>query len=387
MSKIKILKAHYYYLEYLNKKYSETVGLPNESYENQYEFIMSDKYAWADTWKKNLEKTGDYEVMEIISNGEIIQKQWAKENDFKYNGDSWLFEIIEKQIEEFKPDILFIVDNANFTQERLFSLKEKFKNIKLCIGYDGIAINDVQRFLAYDIVLSCLEDTAHYYSKQSGKEGYFFPLAFEKTCLDKIIDRPANIPFSFIGSLVQGQGYHNQRTQDILQLCRKTPIKLYTSGLNEPYEPFRYLQRNRLKKGQFREFWDVFTIGRRAKEPVFGMDMYQLLADSKMTFNSHIDSAGNKAANMRLFEATGVGTCLVTDYKDNLSDFFDINNEVVTYKSIPECIDKVKNLLRDEPLRKKIAAAGQSKTLSTHTYQNRVEQFSIFLKMKMEQKL
>ena len=157
--------------------------------------------------------------------------------------------------------------------------------------------------------------------------------------------------------------------------------------MNEPYEPFRYLQRNRLKKGQFREFWDVFTIGRRAKEPVFGMDMYQLLADSKMTFNSHIDSAGNKAANMRLFEATGVGTCLVTDYKDNLSDFFDINNEVVTYKSIPECIDKVKNLLRDEPLRKKFAAAGQSKTLSTHTYQNRVEQFSIFLKMKMEQKL
>ena len=46
--------------------------------------------------------------------------------------------------------------------------------------------------------------------------------------------------------------------------------------------------------------------------------MYQALRRSLITLNSHIDMVGREAGNARLFEATGVGTFLLTDFKDNL---------------------------------------------------------------------
>jgi spore maturation protein CgeB len=77
---------------------------------------------------------------------------------------------------------------------------------------------------------------------------------------------------------------------------------------------------------------------------------------------------------MRLFEATGVGTCLVTDWKENLSELFSLDSEVVTYKSVQECIEKIQWLLKNSDRRKEIASAGQRRTLQDHTYANRVNE-------------
>ena len=43
---------------------------------------------------------------------------------------------------------------------------------------------------------------------------------------------------------------------------------------------------------------------------------------------------------MRLFEATGSGACLVTDWKENLGELFEPDVEVVTYRSVAECVKK-----------------------------------------------
>ncbi|MCC7050651.1 MAG: glycosyltransferase family 1 protein, partial [Bacteroidia bacterium] len=77
---------------------------------------------------------------------------------------------------------------------------------------------------------------------------------------------------------------------------------------------------------------------------------------------------------IRLFEATGIGTCLITDYKDNMSTLFEIDKEVVTYKNMSDCVDKVKWLLNNPEERNKIAKAGQERALKSHTVKNRVAQ-------------
>ena len=93
---------------------------------------------------------------------------------------------------------------------------------------------------------------------------------------------------------------------------------------------------------------------------------------SKITINRHIDVAENYANNMRLYEATGCGALLVTDYKDNLSELFVPDQEVVTYRSVEEAVDKIKYYLSHEDERSKIAKAGKERTLSEHTYYNRM---------------
>jgi spore maturation protein CgeB len=111
---------------------------------------------------------------------------------------------------------------------------------------------------------------------------------------------------------------------------------------------------------------------RRFLQPaVFGLDMYRTLMRSKLSFNSHIDIAVNSASNMRLFEATGVGSCLVTDWKANLTRLFEPDLEVVTYKSAAECVEKVQWLLAHPAERQAIAQAGQKRTLTDHTYVQR----------------
>ena len=40
--------------------------------------------------------------------------------------------------------------------------------------------------------------------------------------------------------------------------------------------------------------------------------MYKILGRSKISFNRHINTAENNANNMRLYEATGMGSLLLT---------------------------------------------------------------------------
>jgi spore maturation protein CgeB len=108
--------------------------------------------------------------------------------------------------------------------------------------------------------------------------------------------------------------------------------------------------------------------------PLFGIEMFKALSKSKIGFNSHGGVAGEYAANVRLFEVTGVGSCLLTDHKKNINDFFEPDKEVVTYKSADECIEKVNWLLSHPTELKQISIAGQQKTLRDHTFARRAEE-------------
>lgn len=78
---------------------------------------------------------------------------------------------------------------------------------------------------------------------------------------------------------------------------------------------------------------------------------------------------------MRLFEATGVGTCLLTDWKENLSSLFDVDREVVTYRSTEECLERMHYLQNNPDVCSAIAQAGQKRTLRDHTFAHRAQRF------------
>jgi spore maturation protein CgeB len=108
--------------------------------------------------------------------------------------------------------------------------------------------------------------------------------------------------------------------------------------------------------------------------------MFQVLHDSKITLNTHADTSTRYASNMRLFETTGVGTCLLTDWKENLFELFEPDREVVAYCSAEDCVEKVRWLLNHPKEREAIAKAGQSRTLEAHTFSHRALQLDELLK-------
>lgn len=75
---------------------------------------------------------------------------------------------------------------------------------------------------------------------------------------------------------------------------------------------------------------------------------------------------------MRLFEATGMGACLLTDRASNLSELFEADREVVTYGSADECVEKALYLLSHDAERESIARAGHARTMKEHTLAHRL---------------
>ena len=66
------------------------------------------------------------------------------------------------------------------------------------------------------------------------------------------------------------------------------------------------------------------------QDPNFGVEYYQNINNSKISLNIHAESMGNTAANIRLFEITGMQSCLLTEDFENLSDLFEKDHEVIT---------------------------------------------------------
>lgn len=117
--------------------------------------------------------------------------------------------------------------------------------------------------------------------------------------------------------------------------------------------------------------------------PLYGLEMLRALSKAKIGLNVHIDAAGEYAGNMRLFEVTSVGSCLVTEHKKNIRDLFEPDKEIMTYKSVDECVEKIKWLLEHPKEREDIAKTGQARTLKEHTYKKRAEELNEIIKANL----
>ena len=83
---------------------------------------------------------------------------------------------------------------------------------------------------------------------------------------------------------------------------------------------------------------------------------------------------------MRLFEATGAGSLLITDRKSNLGEYFEIGTEVLAYETFDEAADLVKWSLANEDKSSDIAIAGQKRTLKDHTYAHVTQKLDAILR-------
>ncbi|MCZ6874420.1 MAG: glycosyltransferase, partial [bacterium] len=180
----------------------------------------------------------------------------------------------------------------------------------------------------------------------------YFNLGFEPRILKRSQKRETHYQVVFVGGLSVS---HRERIRFLEAIAARHPLALWGYGLDVLglRSPLRAVHRG--------EAW--------------ALDMYNVLYNADITLNYHIGAAGNYANNMRLYEATGVGTLLITDYKDNLRTLFEPGKEIIGYRSAEECIELITYYLAHEEERKAIASAGQRRTLSEHTYYFRMQEF------------
>ena len=382
---MRILVLNADYPRFLNWFYRRHPGLKNAYYAAQMAARNASLFGVADFYSRNFAALG-HQAAEIHVNNPWLQAAWAREHGMAVRTEpstaatggavlpAWLQRaaapfkpmlrplarkvglspkldaqaenILLAQIEDFRPDLVLNQDTFHVDTKLMRRIRQ-IGNPTL-IGQIGIAPSRGEDWAVYDLMMSQLSATVDFF-RRLGVRAEVNHLAFEPAILDCLPPAPAtDIDVSFVGTVSPD---HRQRIALLEAVAERYDLKLFG---NPPQALPAASPLHRCFQGE-----------------VWGADMYQALRRSKITLNSHIDMAGREAGNMRLFEATGVGAFLLTDFKDNLNTLFEPDREVAVWRSVDDCAAAIGRAIGDHGGRAAIARAGQARTMAQHTYRHR----------------
>lgn len=371
---MRILIVDTYYSSFLRDFYARHADLSRRPYAEHWRILMDQCFGTADFYSLNLKKLG-HEAEEIVANCEPLQRRWVRENDLDaerrwpvltlrrkhglpfpvlHRDNRWLFDVLLAQVKAYKPDVLYVQNIVWLPQNVLQQAKG---HARLVVGQHATALLQPEVYGGYDLILSSLPNVVVYFRK-IGVRSEFLALGFEASVLERLNRDGLKHQVVHVG----GYGpIHDERNQLLEQVAQRVDVDFWG-----------YDVRNLALDS---------PIHRCYRGEAWGLDMYNIRHNSRITLTKHITSvAGRYANNMTLFEATGVRTCLVTDMKDNLHELFEPDREVVVYTCAEDCIEKVRYLLEHEDERAAIAKAGQERTLREHTWYHRMQELVDILK-------
>jgi spore maturation protein CgeB len=373
---LRIVVTDTVYPQFLEDHYAANPNLAQASYSEQLEALHEASFGTSDAYTHHLRELG-HEALDIIVNCEPLQVAWRRENR-RRGPASWLparagghshrdhpEAIANAQIEAFDPDVVFVHDMLSMSPDHAHRHRNQGR---LLVSQTASRLPAAYVYGAYDFLLSSFHHFVRLFREQ-GIDSEYFQLGFYDRVLERLAragvpTEPAAkrpVPLSFIGGL--DPDVYEAAVPVLEAVASRVPLEVwgYDEDKLAPGSPLR----SRFHGG------------------VWGLDMYRVIAESRITINRHGEIAEGQANNMRLYEATGVGALLLTEAADNLSEILEPGVEVVTYESGEDLVTKIERYLSDDESRIKIAAAGQRRTLAEHSYRERMRELSEMLKARV----
>ena len=391
------------------------------------------------SWAKVMAEQG-FEVFETIYNDTALNAKWAIENGFidVIKKPNAYFEILKEQVKIFRPDIIFVYAGGFFYITK--KLRNELRKIKKDLVFSGFWGDELpsnqnykDEFGDVDIIFTsssiyeshmsanginaitlgnCFDEFAKYEQSHReklydltfcGTSGYAYPDHIQryemlkellKTTKLKIWGYEPSLPY---GRVMQFKmiitKIFSWIPASILNIITKIRVlnklnsfiinasisRVYKVGVKElvfgqsSKNSLYFLRKKPLKK--------LFR-GRLQKPLLSGSKYLELLASSKIVLNIHRDELAD-IGNIRCFEVTGVGSCLLTNHREGMREFFDVDNDIVTFETIEECKEKIDYLLCNPLEMQRIAENGQRATLTKHTVEARYKEAAKHLKFFM----
>jgi spore maturation protein CgeB len=352
---MRILIVDTCYPAFLDAHYVGRPELTELGYEGQWRALMDTCFGTFDAYSHHLRPLG-HEAHEVVANCAPLQRAWAEEQGIE--GDEE--DVLLAQVQEFEPDVVYVQDLHHPSDEALSGFR---RHARLVVGQIASALPGAGRLRSFDLLLTSFPHFVERF-RSLGVDSEYFRIGFDPRVAERLgRDGPAQPQYGvvFVGALNRTQ--HRRANGLLARAARRMPIDFWGYGLRgwPPWSPVR----------------------RRHHGEAWGLDMYRVLRDSRIALNRHIGIAGEYANNMRLFEATGVGSMLLTDEKSNLGELFEPGREVVTYRTADELAERARHYLAHEEERQAIAAAGQERTLRDHGYDRRMVELAALLEARL----
>jgi spore maturation protein CgeB len=346
---VRILIVDTCYEAFLASHYRATPDLAASPYAAQWRSVMGTFFGTADAYSHYLRELG-HDAHEIVVNCEPLQQAWAREHGLEGATPD---DVLLAQADDFQPDVIYLQNLHVLSDATMTALR---RSNALVAGQFASAAPPDRRLRMFDLLLT---SSPHYVERfeRAGVAAEYFRIGFDQRVLDRLDGVPTEHDVVFVGAL---NGLRHRRgNRAIAYAARKLPLDVWGYDLRgrTPWSPLRA----------------------RYHGEAWGIDMFRILASSRIVLNRHIADAHHYANNMRLYEATGVGSLLVTDAKENLPDLFEPGREIVTYRRGNDLVAQVQLYQADEEARREIAAAGQARTLRDHTYAVRMSELAEIL--------
>ncbi len=349
---MRVLIVDTYYPAFLEAHYNRHPGLGDASYTEQWRSLMATLFGTADSYSHYLGQLG-HEAHELIVNCGPLQDAWAREQGLTSGGCVGSaarppqVELVAAQVEEFRPDVLYMQDLTVLEADLLRGLGGG----RLVVGQSGTEPPLPQQLQAFDLILTSFPHFVERF-RALGVATEYFRIGFDPRALARVGEARRDLEVVFIGSLSPSPRWQDNALLN--HAAGRLPLDIWGTGADE------WPRRSALRRRYRGEAW--------------GIEMLRLLGRTRIAINRHGRVAENYANNMRLYEATGMGALLLTESKVNLAELFEVGREVVVYHDERELVERASFYLEHEDERATIAAAGQQRTLGEHTYAHRMRE-------------
>lgn len=309
-----------------------------------------------------------FSAEQIVPKCQPLQYKWAKEHGMR-TLPSWISKglfrwcwqglnknpvlwdcsrILTEQIKRLRPRFIWVFSGVPVSHDDL--RKWRSYTDRILLWWSSPLIPGFP-YEGFDLILSGIPSLVRHFQTQ-GLNAAYLPHAFDHRILQLIPSATDRLPrVAFLGSLSR---YHTERIEFLDSLSRHIKIDFYGHGLD-------FLPNDSPLRTTYHG-------------PAWGRDLYAVYGSYPVVLHKNIDMAGQSASAKRLFEAAGMGACVVTETGEDLGALFQPEREVVTYSSLEECVDKIKYLMENPKEALQIGRMAQNRTLGDHTYEHRVQQ-------------
>jgi hypothetical protein len=376
---VRIAIVDTYYAAFVASFYERKPELREASYEQQHAALIAESFGTSDAYSHHLRALG-HDAVDLIADCTPLQHRWADERGVLRSARRaaaavpgragmlarrrLLREITLRQIDEFRPDVVFCHNLAFFSRAELDRLRKRH----LVVGQIASPLPPDRLVGGFDLVLTSFP---HFVPRirSIGPQSEFFRLAVDPRVVERVRaagvdpeeldDRPYGVVF--VGGV--NPAVHAQGTRLLEELAARFPVDVWGYGADA------------LPPGS--------PILERYHGEAWGLDMYKALASARVAVNRHIDAAEGHANNMRLYEATAMGAALVTDAGTGLEEILVPGRETLAYADLDDLIAKIEHALEDDQERRQIAAAGQRRTLEEHSFARRMAELAEVLERRL----
>ncbi|MCF8236488.1 MAG: glycosyltransferase [Bacteroidales bacterium] len=297
--------------------------------------LIEDGYASSYILKPALEGDTD-KVFYTIWDYERLQLLWAREQGFKTKD---LDQIKAAQIEELKPEV-FYNHSPYYDNNFIKQISHKDQIIKAC--WDAIITPNPSYHTDYSIRLTLFEPYVKLWN-QHGYPARILPPAFPPA-REKLGNSTRDIDILFYGQY--GAYFFSGRNDMLRKLVpwaksNGFKLKLHLQGVDQKKPLINVKGIRRITR------WLPVApriISQHVSPPIYGQQLYETIANSKIVINAFTNYNGLFKDNMRNYEAFGCGALLISE--DGIyPDHFEPNKDFLTYRSADELLEKIKNVL------------------------------------------